>query len=399
MALSTEEAIKKCRDAIMVLGTIHPHFLVIHARIRNLYQIAPSGDESVKTMGITSSGRIIMSSDFIEKITRAQLAGVLCHEMLHLVLMHHQRSGGRDQKVWNIAADMCINNALKLSNIDLPSFAFYPPPQYTGDLYVETLYEWLQKNKEHLKEPMAAMAADGGQPGAGCAVIDDGKSGFVDENGNTVDWRIVAAEATAAARDAGRDASAIARLLEDREPKNDWRRVIRKGVSVAVARPGRDIQTMARRNRRSPPEGIQYAGWRGLSPKVCVIVDVSGSMNPQWVEQVLAECKQIMKQFSGISLFFVSHTSRVEWGGWVTPTTTGKMVDAVQATGGTDPEPAYALAREQGMFDTIIHFTDGVFFTPKWPEHNGRQLIVGLYDSSPTAPPPPGSIVIPCHTE
>jgi predicted metal-dependent peptidase len=400
MALTAEEAIKKCRNAIMVLGVEHPHFLVIHARIREMYQVVKDGsDGPTNTMGITSSGRIIISASFVEKLDSRQLAGVLCHEMMHLMLMHHSRMGARDPKLWNKAADICINEALRESRIELPPWAYYRPPEYTGELVVEQLYEWLLQNDK-------SGGGDGGEdgqdsvilPSRGCAVISDGVNGYVNEDGEQVDWRLVAAEFAAAAKQAGRGSAALARLIEAPPSKTDWRRVIRRGVSLAAARPGRDMQTLSKRSRRSPPTGFQFPGWKGLAPKVCVLADISGSMDQKWVNQLLGECQALMKQFEGLSIYFISHTSEVMWEGWVTPLSTAKLVDAVQFTGGTDPAPAYAAASKIGKFDAIIHFTDTVFTANEWPAFNARQLIVGLFNTEPSCKPPQGSIIIPCYT-
>lgn len=398
--LTAEAAMAKCRDAVFAVGMRHPHFLLVHARLRDLYQITSANDD-LKTMGITKTGRILINPEFVEKLNSVQLAGVLFHEMLHLMLLHHDRAGIRDRWTWNVATDMCINQALKLTGIQLPNEALYPPREYTDDLTSEILYEWLLKNKDQMPEKKPVI-----MPTAGCEALDDkdgeggkdgqGGGGAKDCNGNPVDWRMVAAEASAAAKLAGRGSEAISRLLEPREPRVQWQKIIRRGASLAMSRPGRDYQTMARRSRRSPPVGPQFPGWKGFNPSICVMADVSGSMNPEWVEQMITECKAMITQFAGISIYFISHTSEVTWEGWINPTSTRKLSDAVNYSGGTDPEPAYQAAKKIRKFDAIIHFTDGHFFKPDWPEFDARMLIVGLYDVRPTVQPPPGSVVIPC---
>ncbi len=38
---------------------------------------------------------------------------VLCHEVLHLVLLTHLRRGSRDPRLWNYSTDFAINFSLK----------------------------------------------------------------------------------------------------------------------------------------------------------------------------------------------------------------------------------------------------------------------------------------------
>lgn len=385
----TNATIEKCRNAVMVLGFTQPHFLLIHSRIRELYQIGTK-EQGIGTMGITAAGRILVNEDFVNKLSKEELQGVLAHEMLHLILLHHGRRGGRDAWMWNVATDMAINHALRLDDIKLPKDALYPPHEYHGDIFAEAVFEFLKKNPKHM--PQSKPDKNGqGEAGAGCGVIDDDTSG-------APDWKQVGIEARAHAQSAGRGSSAVAALLSPRAARIDWKKIIRHGMEATASKPTRDFQTFSKRNRRSPEQGVQLPGWKGHQPTLCEVIDVSGSMDREWINQIVSETVNLMRSFAGIKVYLAVHTSELVYAGWLTENQQWKLNEAVSFSGGTDPEPAYAAARlaaKKGKFSSLIHFTDCEFYGA-WPQVPARQLIVGAFCREISCKPPPGSQVIFC---
>ena len=73
---------------------------------------------------------------------------------MHVALLHVPRIGSRDKKVWNIAADIVVNDLIiRNTSFDLPSGAIL----ISGyeDMSVEEIYETLlsPKNKNLLNQP------------------------------------------------------------------------------------------------------------------------------------------------------------------------------------------------------------------------------------------------------
>lgn len=384
--MADNSAIEKCKDAAMLLGFSNPHFMLIHSKIS--YVEAAGQYSGIGTMGITSSGKIIVNKDFVSSTPKDKLQGVIAHELMHLVLSHHDRKGGRDPWVWNIANDMIINRALENDKIPLPDSAVKLPHEYQGDLFSETLFDWLLKNPQHVPPKPPEPEA-----GAGCGTIDDGQQ-------PQQDWRQVGAEAKAIAEQAGKGSGGFLSVMKPRQPKIDWKKVLRHGFQQACARPGRDYQTFAKRHRRSPAVGPQFPGWLGSSPRISVVVDVSGSMNRKFVEKIVSEIKNLLKEFPNTSCYLVTHTDRVCWADWVEHSTKARVEDAVQFSGGTDPTEAYLYVEKQGKFDSMVHFTDCEFFQENWPELPGGLrrggLVIGGFTREPYTKPPKGSTYIPC---
>jgi predicted metal-dependent peptidase len=70
-------------------------------------------DDSVPTMGIFASGRMIANRTFTAKLSAADLQFVLAHELLHLALRTHDRAVGSGRLEFNYAHDYIINDILK----------------------------------------------------------------------------------------------------------------------------------------------------------------------------------------------------------------------------------------------------------------------------------------------
>jgi predicted metal-dependent peptidase len=70
-------------------------------------------DDSVPTMGIFASGRLVANRGFTNKLSQADLQFVLAHELLHLALRTHDRAPGSTRIEFNYAHDYIINDILR----------------------------------------------------------------------------------------------------------------------------------------------------------------------------------------------------------------------------------------------------------------------------------------------
>ena len=60
----------------------------------------------------TDGRTIFVNPRFFDTLTTAEQDAVLVHEVLHAALLHVPRRGGRDPRLWNIAADYVVNGML-----------------------------------------------------------------------------------------------------------------------------------------------------------------------------------------------------------------------------------------------------------------------------------------------
>lgn len=67
----------------------------------------------VDTAGISASGRLLINPQFLEKQSLQDLAFILAHELMHLVLQTHEREGNfSEHDLVNVAHDFIINDDL-----------------------------------------------------------------------------------------------------------------------------------------------------------------------------------------------------------------------------------------------------------------------------------------------
>jgi len=65
------------------------------------------------TMGVTPKGELYYEPEFVEKLSMPEIFGVLCHEVLHVALLHPMRTGNRIQPIANLAQDVVVNMIVK----------------------------------------------------------------------------------------------------------------------------------------------------------------------------------------------------------------------------------------------------------------------------------------------
>ena len=88
---------------------------------------------------------IMMDIDFFKSINLDERLAVLVHECQHVILQHVFRKGERNHKLFNLAADIAINQKIK----NLPEGGFYPETfDFPVNLAAEDYYELLKKEKE-----------------------------------------------------------------------------------------------------------------------------------------------------------------------------------------------------------------------------------------------------------
>jgi predicted metal-dependent peptidase len=402
------------RELGIAYGWTNPFFLA------PLANIDIKEDPGVATMRVNIDGKVSVNPDFYRRLTDSQKAGVLFHEVMHLMMMHAMRQEGRTQLVqtadgqvvslFNVAADMAINHVLKQMRIQLPEGALYPPHEYT-EMNTEQIYDELAKKLKN-EGPGGVVAVmspgkgrkgqqqpqDGqqGEPqvGAGCGV-DPGEGGQDSEDKSKPDphekWEQVAAQARALA--AGTEAGDLLAKLFTRRESLRWERLIRASFSRARAQHGRDEQTWTRRSRRmlpsDPDRRISLPGWKATKATGCVVFDISGSMSDEQVSRSVDQAQRIA-EIAEARVWVVVHDAQVQFSGWLNGRSRAEYQKVFRGRGGTDFRPAYEAVERSGQkFDFMVHTTDGECYGD-WPDKpsNCKRLIVALVgECSPSQMP------------
>ena len=99
----------------------------------------------------TDGFRLWYNKGWLDTIDEDVLMFVVIHEILHCVLGHHIRRGGRDHKRWNIACDYVVNLILLHAGYKVPDWV-YLDERFDG-LNAEQVYRVLEDEEAKAKPP------------------------------------------------------------------------------------------------------------------------------------------------------------------------------------------------------------------------------------------------------
>ena len=233
----------------------------------------------------------------------AELAFLWIHEVSHLLRGHAERaaalrvSGTAAERRWNIAADLEINDA-QWPTLRMP--AAYPGrhPEQLG-LEIGQLAEWYYRQLEQTDADSGISVDEGsGVHGRARPWEESGEQRLT-----PLDRELVRREVARRTREA--DLAAIpeswrAWARSILTTRVDWRRRLRHRLSVAVqqGRGARMDYVFGRPHRRQavyhPVLPPSLAG--GMSSRVAIVVDTSGSMEDEDLQRALTEVAAIVRQ-------------------------------------------------------------------------------------------------------
>nr|WP_246560265.1 VWA-like domain-containing protein [Kitasatospora kifunensis] len=356
-------------------------------------------DRSVPTMAVDTHWRCYVSPGFVARTPLEDLAGVWVHEVSHLLRDHHGRGeryareheedgpGERSEmgvpraEGWgrlrrNVAADFEINDDIYGDGLPVPAGAVLPSLLALPDgLLME---EYLRR------APMSGLAAD-------LAWLDCGSGA----DGQERPWELGPGGAgglTRLQRDAVRfrvaegikgrpgDAPQGWRRWADEafHPPQPWRQLLGAAVRSAAGAPGLGEDHSYRRpSRRSASvPGALLPSLRRMPPRVCVVIDTSGSVSDAELGSALLEVAAISRAVGG-RRDLVSVISCDAAAGIAVPLCRAENIELVGG-GGTDLRSGFARAlRSRPRPDVIVALTDGQ--TP-WPSTAPPcRTVVGLF--------------------
>ncbi|MGE7387013.1 DUF2201 family putative metallopeptidase [Streptomyces sp. NPDC004126] len=344
-------------------------------------------DRSVPTMAVDAYWRCYVSPAFVARTPLEELAGVWVHEVSHLLRDHHGRSeryarehgqqGQPGQRLrQNIAADFEINDDIYGDGLPMPAGAVRPSMLELPDgLLME---EYLRRFSMAGRTPRLAWL-DCGSGADGHArpweLGAEGAHGLSRQERDAVRFRV--SEAIT-----GRpgDAPEGWRRWADEafHPPQPWRQLLGAAVRAAAGAPGTgENHTYRRPSRRSAGlPGVVLPSLRRMPPRVCVVIDTSGSVSDAELGSALLEVAAISRAVGG-RRDLVSVISCDAAAGVAVPLCRAENLELIGG-GGTDLRSGFARAlRSRTRPDVIVALTDGQ--TP-WPSAQPPcRTVVGLF--------------------
>jgi predicted metal-dependent peptidase len=342
--------------------------------------------DQISTLAVDSMWRIYVNPSYANNLQVPRLAAALIHEVNHLIRDHHSRAErcnvhtAFEQFQWNLAGDAEINDDLAEDDLDVDHRNWIFPGRLNqlNDLTAEIYYRKLNNSSgnsaQSHPDPNCGSGA-GGRKVPGELDPEDADAAAVSQVEAKVIRRTVAAAVQAYGKSHGNVPGSLELWAkQELEPKLDWRRILAAQLraSVAVISDSTDYTYMRFSRRSSAVPDVRLAGMFRNLPNVAVVVDTSGSMSQQDIDQVLSEAQGILCSCGvaddSITLLTVD-----------TAVTVCKKINRIPnglayRRGGTDMRIGIdAAIGLKPRPDLIIVLTDG--YTP-WPEHPPRAATV-----------------------
>jgi predicted metal-dependent peptidase len=302
---------------------------------------------------MTDGRDVYLNPSFITGLSKAQLEGLLLHEVLHAALMHPYRAQGRNPRIWNWAADIVVNGMIRqLSGFELPSNGVMDPAleHYSVEEVYESLIEKAEEVPEDVLLDLGELNAQG----------EPGKSAL--QNNFEEYWEEARAQAWSLNGGvkqgiiAERWRGEVSRL---RESRVDWRRVLWRFVTPFP----NDYQGF---DRRFIGRGLYLDQLEGESFKVALCIDTSGSIDSLELQQFLSEVYRILEIFPDVTaeLFYADTAVHGPF-----PVVKGKRLRDPVGGGGTSFLPFFHTLEKAGVgnWDAAVYLTDGYGNFPKSP--------------------------------
>ena len=335
--------------ALMLFATIYP-------------------DKSIDTAA-TDGKKIIVNEKFLASLTSSEQNALMLHEVLHMALLHVTRRGQRDPYIWNIAADIVVNDLItRNTKFQLPKGAI-KEKKYM-DKSVEFIYEDLLKKDKYKKIVFNSAFRD---------ILAEKIDSDKDKNSALSDGEIEEietfwsdklqvlqnddlADQKYGSNTTGGMPMGMAREVESiLEPEIDWRHALWKYVGKTPA----DFDDL---DRRFLYRGLYLEGLLTEALEVSVCVDTSGSVSEELIDQFVAEIKGILSSYPHVKCDFFFCDSELSGPFEIS---SFEEIPVLRGGGGTSFKPFFKYLEKannnlMGSHKISIYLTDGYEEFPKF---------------------------------
>jgi len=351
-----------------------------------LFALQVVEDWAVPTMAVDVHWRCYVSPGFVARTPVEELAGVWVHEVSHLLRDHHGRGerhakehgehGPGERLRRNIAADFEINDDIYGDGLPQPTGVVVP--SLLGLPNGLLMEEYLRRSSlSGLARELAWLECGSGADGyrRPWELGPDGANGLTRQQRDAVRFR-VAEGINGQPGDVPDGWRRWARrAFHQPQP---WRRLLGAAVrSAAGTSGGHENHSYLRPSRRSAGvPGVVLPRLVRMPPRVCVVIDTSGSVSDTELGSALLEVTAISRAVGGrrdsVSVISCDAAADV-----AVPLCEAEDIELIGG-GGTDLRSGFARAlRSRPRPDVVVALTDG--YTP-WPATKPAcRTVVGLF--------------------
>ena len=342
-----EAAMTKARSSLIMN---HPFYGVLALKLKLI-------DHDDTPTASVDGAHLRYNSRFINKLSAAQVKGLVAHEVMHCVFSHMTRREQREPARWNIAADHAINLLLLDDNFILPDEGIHDP-QYKN-MSTEAIYANLPADAG--PQCVWGMVTDAG---AGDSDDDNDSGNPVDVQEIETDWLITMKQAAEIAKQAGKMPAGIERLMDSVERGQiDFRDHLWPFFQAA----NNDDYNWKRPHRAYISEDEYFPSLHSEAPGVYVVaIDTSGSTQDQ-LQKFLAEICSIHADMRPEKLILIHCDASVQKVVTLDPDETMTLEEhgTMVGGGGTRFEPVFQYIDEHNIDpECVVYLTDGEC---EWP--------------------------------
>ena len=326
----------------------------------------------------TDGRKIFFNEEFLYSLSSKEQNALMLHEVLHMALLHVTRRQNRDPHIWNIAADIVVNDLIERNtSFPLPQGAI--TDSRFQDKSVEYIYEVLLKSKKKYKLVINDILQPGNSEDSEGDVnlseslsqeeVDEIESFWKDK----MEILKNSSEHNLSNGKGSLPAGIEQEISTILEPEVDWRHALWKYVGKTPA----DFDDL---DRRFIYKGLYLESLLTEAVEVSVCIDTSGSVSDELLMQFTGELKGILRSYPNVkcSLFFADtdlagpyEIDRIE-----------QMPKAI-GRGGTSFVPFFDYLKKHGEENSLlgnnklsIYFTDGFGDFPQQEPDNPTMWLV-----------------------
>jgi predicted metal-dependent peptidase len=334
----------------------HPFFAQIVLETRYNFT------DSVPTMA-TDGHIIAINPKFTESLSVKEIMGVLAHECMHILGMHHLRMYERDPKKWNHATDYAINLLLTDDGFELPQGGLLDTKW--KNMSSEEIYNKLPKPNENDDpsfgevRPNGSLSGNEPQPGESQAEAEAREEQRVKE---------MAAKAATAAKMQGKLPGHIERMVNDLiATKTPWHELLRKYMT----RPAKNDYSWSTPNRRYASRGMYLPAMSSNDSmgEVVLAIDTSGSISNRELSTFQAQIKAIVEDARPSAITIMYFDTNISSVTEITEPSSTDIKLVPTGGGGTDFRPIFDwLTKHDKHPEVVVVLTDMYAQAPEFEE-------------------------------
>jgi len=333
----------------------------------------------------TDGRALYYNRNFFEDLTNKQVEFVIGHEILHNVFDHLGRNEGRNRKVFNIAADYCVNGQLIRDHIgeQPPKIPIFHDPQHYGKSAEQVYDELMEKYDD---QELAALGELLDEHIDWDKESDNGRPQYTKEELKAIRDEIREATIQAAnAAGVGNTPLGVARLIKDlTEPKINWRQYLRQQIQSLI----KADFSFTRPNRKGWGLGAILPSMKHEETiDICVGLDMSGSITDVMGKDMLSEIKGIMDEYKDFKVkiwcFDTSVYNEQDFDSYENDIESYEL----KGGGGTEFMANWTYMKEHNITPKkFIMFTDGYPYG-SWGDENYCDTLFIIHGNQTIVPP------------